>query len=297
MCDFSQYGGPSEEWLVVEASAPPLPAMELSERKRVTNEGRELAASVDMKELAPQLQIKNHSIPTRDGSAIEGRTYRPADISQAEKLPLYIHFHGGGFLFGTLSSEDATCSRIALQSRVIVLNVNYRHTPDFVYPTAWHDTQDALEWTHAHIEELGGIADKVLVGGISAGGQLSASLTLQQHLGKVAKNLPPIAGQILMIPCVANMDCYGPQLAQMKDPSLSSYKENENAPILPVKVARMFVDLLKIENPRDDDIMLSPGNATLEQVKGLPPTVFGVCGLDPLRDEALLYAKLLTEAG
>ncbi|CAI4212644.1 unnamed protein product [Parascedosporium putredinis] len=83
----------------------------------------------------------------------------------------------------------------------------------------------------------------------------------------------------------------------MKDPSISSYKENENAPILPMKVCKFFSGLLKVENPQVDDLKLNPGNATPDQVKGLPPTVFGITGLDPLRDEGLLYAQMLTEAG
>lgn len=60
---------------------------------------------------------------------------------------------------------------------------------------------------------------------------------------------------------------------------------------------RWFTSLLKIENPDVNDTKLNPGNATPEQVKGMPPTVLGIVGLDPLRDEALLYAKMLAEAG
>ena len=30
---------------------------------------------------------------------------------------------------------------------------------------------------------------------------------------------------------------------------------------------------------------------------GLPPVYFQVCGMDPVRDEGLLYEKLLREAG
>lgn len=295
--DFSRYGGPSEEWKAVESSIQPLPPMDLLERKKVTNQGREKVAADEVKELAPHLQIRDHPITTRDGSIIEGRTFKPLDIPADEKLPLYLHFHGGGFLFGTLASEDAICARIALHSKVLVFNVNYRHTPDFIYPTAWHDTQDAFEWAHTHVQELSANPSQITVGGISAGGQLAASLTLQQHLGKIATSCPPIVGQILMIPCLAHMDCYAPLLAQMKDPSVSSTKENEFAPILSIKVAKMFTDLLQVKDAKIDDLMLNPGNATAEQVQGLPPTVFGIAGLDPLRDEALLYAKRLTEAG
>jgi acetyl esterase/lipase len=60
----------------------------------------------------------------------------------------------------------------------------------------------------------------------------------------------------------------------------------------------MFTKLILegIQGIEVNDTKLNIANATSEQVCGLPPTVFGVAGLDPLRDEGLLYAKLLTEA-
>lgn len=299
MCDFSCYGGASEAWLAVQDSLPPPPPpdMPLTEVVRLNNEKREIMAAEAMVSLRPKVHIRDYSIPTRDGSSVKGRSYRPASADAATRLPVYIHLHGGGYLFGSLSSEDAICSRIALSAQVVVLNVNYRHTPEHTYPTAWHDVQDAFEWAHAHIDDLGGDGQKLLIGGISAGSTLAASLTLEQHLGRVAANLPRVAGQVLMVPSLSNIGWYEPQVGQLKDPSVSSYKENENAPILPVKMIHFFTSLLKIENVEAEGTKLNPGNATPEQVVGLPPTVFGIAGLDPLRDEGLLYAKMLAEAG
>ncbi|CAI4212643.1 unnamed protein product [Parascedosporium putredinis] len=173
MADFSCYGGVSDEWLAVEAAAPRLPAdMPILERRQL-----------------------DHAIATRDGQTIEGRTYRPASVPADEILPLYIHFHGGGYFFGTLASEDAICARIALGARVIVLNVNYRHTPEYTYPTAWDDGQDAYAWVHAHVAELGVDPAKVVVGGISAGAHITSSLTLQQSLGKALTSCPRPRGR------------------------------------------------------------------------------------------------------
>ena len=300
MCDFSSYGGPSDEWLALEATLPPPPTnISLDERKRATNALREQLAAETMKTLSPQVQMQDHSIPTRDGSSIEARSYHPLTglPPTGGPLPVYMHLHGGGFLFGTLASEDATCARIAINTHIIVLNINYRHTPEHVYPTAWSDTEDAFEWLHDNISILGGDPLRVVVGGISAGAYLTASLTLEKHLGRVAAARPPIAGQLLMIPSVGHIDCHGPQLAKLKDASVSSWETCKDAPILSRAVCRLFMDLLRVEELDPSDTRMNPGNPSPEQVRGLPPSVFGVAGLDPLRDEGLLFAKMLTEAG
>ena len=59
----------------------------------------------------------------------------------------------------------------------------------------------------------------------------------------------------------------------------------------------MFNSLLFHETPKPEDRRANPGLATAGEVEKLPPATFGVCGLDPLRDEGLLYAKLLQESG
>jgi acetyl esterase/lipase len=297
--DFSQYGGPSEEWLAVEKTLPALTFdidMDPLVLRTAVNTDRENRMAAAFVPLSPHVHTADYSIPTRDGSSIEARTYLSVKEYKSEKLPVYIHFHGGGFIFGTLNTEDAICAQTAIKTGVVVLNVNYRHTPEHVFPTAWHDAEDALAWVHQNIDTIGGDASKVVVGGISAGGQLTAALTLEQHLKKsdVTKDLPTIAGQILMIPCVAAPPIYdqGPG----KKLKVSSYVENEHAPLLPKRVIDYFTGLLMTGTPDLKDTKLNLVNSTEDEVRGLPPTVFGIAGLDPLRDEALLYAKLLSEA-
>ncbi|RBR26106.1 uncharacterized protein FIESC28_01134 [Fusarium coffeatum] len=301
MCDFSEYGGKSAEWLAIEASlsSPPVFA-DIYEQQKVVNQGREEISARDMKHLASLVKLTDHDILARDGTVLQARSYRPVDADANARLPVYIHLHGGGYLFGSLSSEDAISTRIALGTGAIVFNVNYRHTPDAVYPTAWNDVEDAFYWVHNHIDELLGNPDQVLVGGISAGAQLAASLALKQNVSSPdILPSPKIAGQILMIPALVQSEHYQSQLEQLKDPSLSSYIENEHAPILSKKMIEFFTGLLKfpLSASEDADLRLNTGNATVSQVKGLPPTVLGICGLDPLRDEGLLYGKKLAEAG
>lgn len=299
MCDFSCYAGVSDEWLAIEANLPPPPVTELdlSEMKKIGNKEREALSARGMHQFTRRITMKDYVLPTRDGETIEARVYRPTELAAEAKLPVYIHLHGGGFVFGTLDTENATCCRIACAAGVVVLNLNYRHVPKYTYPTQWHDAEDAIDWVHENMAELGGDPSRVILGGVSAGAWVTASVVLDLHLRRESLTHPPLAGQVLMIPCVAHVDCYEPQLKKMKHHSVSSYKENEKAPLLSMVEMRYFVDMLEMKNPHVDDLMINPGNASPSQVEGMPPTVFGIMGLDPLRDEGLLYAKMLTEAG
>ncbi|KAF2819230.1 alpha/beta-hydrolase [Ophiobolus disseminans] len=297
--DFSQYGGKSDDWIALEKTLPALTfdtSMDPLALQSAVNTERANRSAAVFAELSAHVHTKDYSIPTRDGSTIEARTYRSVKTKEAEKLPVYLYFHGGGFIFGSIGAEDAACANTAIKTGVIVLNVNYRHTPQHIFPTAWNDSEDAFAWLHKNIDEVGGDASKVIVGGVSAGSQLSASLMLEQHLKKsdVTKDLPTLAGQILIIPCLADNKTYdqGPG----KKLKVSSYVENEYAPVLPKTVVEFFTGLLKVDKIDLKDTKINIVNVSEDEVKGLPPTVFGIAGLDPLRDEGLLYAKMLSEA-
>lgn len=314
--DFSQYGGPSEEWLAVEATLQPIPpTLSAIEKRDATNAFREASSKRVMEKLADKIELIDVSIPARDGFALEGRLYWPKVLPKDARSALYLHLHGGGYLYGTLASEDSVCSEIAINTTaksldkggVVVLNLNYRHTPDYGYPTAWNDTQDAFVWIHqVAVPKFGIDPARIVVGGISAGAHLTASVVLEQHLGRLDnlsdKKLPPIAGQVLMIPTVAIMDCSAQLMSKMASPEVTSLVENKDAPLLSLATMRFFIDLLVQSSgdgfvPDPNDLKLNPGNATVDQVRGLPPSTFGICGLDPLRDEGILFADLLTQAG
>lgn len=222
MEDYSVYGGASQELteLLSTLSAPT--EQTPIELQALNNRVREDASELEMRDLSSTVLIKDHTIPTPDGFDLPARTYRPAFASEDELLPIYIHFHGGGFLFGTLDTENATCSRIAAATGVVVLNVNYRHSPEWIYPAAWLDAEEAFDWAVDNAHSFGGDPGQIVVGGISAGGHLSASLA--QTLTR-ERNSQSLKGQVLMIPITVMADCeWGPK----------SKAENEFAPILPM---------------------------------------------------------------
>lgn len=299
MSDFSQYDGGKEEWRAVLATAPPLDAPPFTrpvERREFFNKLAEAGSAAAMSELTHKIQIRSFTLSARDGTPLDGRSYRPIILGN-EPLPVFYYIHGGGFLTGTLDVDDATCTGFALSANVVVVHINYRHTPEFTYPTAWNDTEDGFTWLHEHMDIVGGIPESVVVGGISAGAQLAASLVLQKWLGNVARDAPPIAGQVLMVPLLAHPETRLLQLASCKTKRITSYESNKHADMLPLAELRILFELLNLTNPDPRDLRVNIVNATPDEVKGLPPTTIAVSGLDVLRDEGLEYGKLLAEAG
>lgn len=297
MADFSQYGGLSEEFRKAHAALPPpKPPTNLAELISTTNAGRERVSAEAFAPYAPLLHVNQYSIPTRDGSNMQARSYRSREYQSSKPLTLYIHLHGGGFLFGTLDSEDAICARIATSKPVVVLNINYRHTPEFVYPTAWNDTEDAYEWAYENATLMSVDPESIVVGGISGGATLTAALA-QTKLRTKTPSSASLKGQILMTPNTVHIECYASLRKKLKSDAISSYIENASMPVLPRAVVDRFNSLVHPTLPAMDDRKANPGNTPTEELKGLAPAVISVAGADVLRDEGLLYAQSLVESG
>lgn len=99
---------------------------------------------------------------------------RPRDAEGP--LPVYVYFHGGGWTSGDKAPLTRYCATQARQG-VVVVNVNYRRAPRFHMQHMLQDANDALAWVDAHIAGLGGDPATIVLGGDSAGGQISALIT------------------------------------------------------------------------------------------------------------------------
>jgi acetyl esterase/lipase len=226
-----------------------------------------------------KITCKDFQIPTRDGQAIPIRVYRPKSLSDDILLPVYLYFHGGGFLFGTLNSEDANCERIVACLDIVVVNVCYRHTPLFKHPTQANDAWDAFQWVSSHFDAIGGDKDQLIVGGTSAGGSLASSVVMKENMTKQGH----IKGQVLCIPQLINPGIVPPEV--------SSYRQHAKAPIIPRSQLNLFGSVLGADDLSDTTLFV--GSCLSGAVVGMPKTAFLVAGIDPLRDEALLYAEKL----
>jgi acetyl esterase/lipase len=148
----------------------------------------------------------------------------------------------------------------------------------------------------AHAGDIGGDPEKLLVGGVSAGGGLASSVVLRDlHLERSKGNKGRVAGQILCIPWLIYGDAYPAQLLEKREKS--SYVQCAGAPVLPRERLEMFTRLLMLGGKDSRDPYLSVGNVEDEELKGMPKTALLIAGNDPLRDEGLTYAGKLGRKG
>src|SRR6476661_2440847 len=117
--------------------------------------------------------VADREIPGPDGP-ITVRVYRPAGVAPK---PVIVYYHGGGWVLGSLETHDGTCRRLADGADAVVVSVDYRMGPEDRFPAAVDDSYAALRWVAEHASELGGDADRLVVAGDSAGGNLAAVMS------------------------------------------------------------------------------------------------------------------------
>ena len=224
----------------------------------------------------PLHRVEDRRIPGPDGE-LPIRVYWPA---RAGRQPILVYYHGGGFRLGDLDTHDPICRELAARSGAIIVSVGYRLVPEHVYPAAVDDSYAALEWVHAHADDIGGDAARLAVGGDSAGGNLAAAVSLK------ARDLagPPIGFQLLIYPVL--------NLAEMETESHRLFAEG----YVIGGAAHEYTRDAYLPNPADRrHPYASPLLA--DDLMNLPPALVITAEFDPLRDEGEMYARKLADAG
>ncbi|MEX0641246.1 MAG: alpha/beta hydrolase, partial [Pirellulales bacterium] len=149
------------------------------------------------------------------------------------------------------------------------------------YPMALEECFAALKWVAEHGSEIGLDAARLAVAGDSAGGNLTAAVTL---LAK-ERGGPRIAQQVLFYP--------------VTDASFEtdSYHQFATGYFLRRDAMMWFWDQYTNEPSHRAQITASPLRATMDQLRGLPPALVITAEADVLRDEGEAYANQLRAAG
>ena len=205
------------------------------------------------------------------------RVYRPKHLDGP--APLFVYFHGGGFILGDAYIEEGCCLALAGDIGCVVVSVDYRLSPQHRFPAAVDDCYAALLWVAAHADELEGDATRLAVGGSSAGGALAAAVAL------IARDRggPSLAFQMLTYPVIDD---------RMTSASMRAGKAT---PLFRTADAAAMWRHYLGDGRTDVSPYAAPGRA--EDLSGLPPAFVVVAEHDPLRDEGAQYGARLLEAG
>jgi acetyl esterase len=222
--------------------------------------------------------VERREVPGPDGAPpVPVVVHTPeGDVHDAGR-PALLSIHGGGFVMGTAAMELAFAVEAARELGAVVVAPDYRLAPEHPFPAGLEDCDAVLRWMAGDARALGIDAARIAVGGQSAGGGLSAALAL------VARDRggPAICFQFLGIPELDHR--------------------------LQTTSMRTFVDTPLWNRPaaeRSWAAYLGGAAATgyaspavAEDLAGLPPAYVSTMEFDPLRDEGILYALRLMEAG
>jgi beta-fructofuranosidase len=230
--------------------------------------------------LEPVASVTDHRIQVETGE-ITVRLFLPETPGPH---PVFLHFHGGGFVFGSIDSvvNDAKCSTICRRAECAVATVDYRLAPEHRFPTAAEDCSAALQFIVENAEDLGIDARRVAVGGESAGGNLAAVVALMAR----DRGGPELALQLLEVPVTDLRAAAGTY------PSAAEFAVGYG-----LDQADMDYYAREYLAPGDDGTSAYASPLAAEDLTGLPAAHVMTAEYDVLRDSGEAYARRLEDAG
>ena len=114
-------------------------------------------------------------IAGRDGNDIPLRVIAPSSVRG-----VYLHIHGGGWVLGSAEQQDPMLERIADNTGLAVVSVEYRLAPEHPYPAGPDDCEFTAVWLVKNAKAEFG-SDVLTIGGESAGGHLAALTVLRMR--------------------------------------------------------------------------------------------------------------------
>ncbi|OAP61699.1 hypothetical protein AYL99_03902 [Fonsecaea erecta] len=229
-------------------------------------------------------------------------------IATTPPRPLILLLHGGGHTIGYPELQLGLARELVLAHAAVVVCASYRLAPEFPFPFSICDAWEVLQCcarenrksNSAILPRCTDARVGFIVGGESVGGAtLAAALA---HLARDHNLHPPVTGQLLMA---------GTYIAPDRVPApyqqrYLSHEQNAHAPILDRHLLGLLIEAFKPDpasklcypfdqhDPRDKSGREGRGSVKHGHL-GVAPAYFQVCGLDPVRDDGLIYEKVLRE--
>jgi acetyl esterase/lipase len=215
---------------------------------------------------------------------VEGRElklYIVKPAGAATKLPVFMFFHGGGWVLGDYPTHERLVRDLVVESGAMAVFPEYTRSPEAQYPTAIHQAYAATQWVSEHGGDIGADGRKLAVVGNSVGGNMAAVVSLMAK----DKGGPRITFQALLWPVTdAHFDT-------------ASYRDLSEGYFLTRNMMIWFWDNYTQDAAQRRETYASPLQAPTDSLQGLPPALVQTAHSDVLRDEGEAYARKLNQAG
>lgn len=216
---------------------------------------------------------------TQDGHTVKIHITRPAGAKPGS--PVFIFIHGGGWVLGDYPTHRRLVRDLVVGSGAVAVFPDYTPSPEARYPVAIDQIYAATKWVAAHGNEIGVDGSNLAIAGNSVGGNMTAAVALMAK----DKKGPALKLQVMLWPVTdANFET-------------SSYRELGEGRFLTRNMMIWFWDNYLPDLKKRKEIYASPLQASISQLKGLPPALIQTAENDVLRDEGEAYARKLDEAG
>lgn len=212
------------------------------------------------------------SLPGRE---LRARLYVPKGD---EGRAIVLFFHGGSFVVGDLETHDSLVRRLADDTQMRFLAIEYRLAPEFPFPAALDDAADTLAYVDEHLLQFAPATSKLILMGDSAGATLAA--VTSAAVNGSAKRL---CAQVLLYPTL------GPELVTRSAHDFGSGFLCD-VDELRFDYANYLGNYTNHSDPRISPLLAS-------DLRDVVPTIMVIAECDPLRDEGLAYAGLLEHFG
>lgn len=264
--------------MIVDPEFAPLgfiPEMDLARLPEARMMMAAMAAS-RLTDRSDRLRIEDRTIAAH-GRDIPLRIYRPKGVTGPGAM---LFFHGGGFVVGNLDMEHERCADYAERGRCIVVSVDYRLAPEFLFPAAHEDGWEALNWLAGQAAALGVDGHRLAVAGGSAGAALAAGLALRAR----DQGGPKLAFVLLQQPVIDHLG------------SSRSARTFTDTPFLKAADIPKAWGIYFGASPPQGRQLAYAAAFNADDLHGFPSTCILAGAVDPARDEAIAFAQRLLAA-
>lgn len=226
------------------------------------------------------LQCEERYIPSCDGECqIRVRVFRPKNCT--ENLPVMLYIHGGGYISGIPEMSLDIIERFIETKPCVVVAPDYRKALTKPFPAGFNDCYDVLLWANTNADKLGAYNDRFIIAGHSAGGGLTAAVTLKARDTQDVH----IAFQLPIYPMI-------------DDRQTTDSACNNNAPVWNTNTNNMAWGLY-LKSYKESGTEISPYAAAArnKDYTDFPPTITFVGSIEPFCDETISYVDALKKQG